>query len=70
MERSPLLPHHPFEPLRSIGSCPGEDGKGPGRTKRCGGAVMYWMRRIYAFSNAAQEGGYTNVAPCIQSDPF
>ena len=46
VERFPSAPHPPFEPLRGIGSCPGEDGKDPGRTARCGGAVMFWIGSI------------------------
>ena len=62
VERFPLLPHHPFEPLRGLGSCPGEDGKDPGRTARCGGAVKIWMNWIYAFQRRPQ-GEETNLFP-------
>src|SRR6476661_6342286 len=36
------LPRDPPQCVRSVrqpGPCPGEDGKSPGRTKACGGAV-------------------------------
>jgi len=70
--RSPsgrALPACPSPSVRAaarFGSCPGEDGKDPGRTARCGGAVMYWMCRIYALSIAAQ-GSVTNLSPLERS---
>src|SRR5919112_3564446 len=36
------LPRYPLQCVRSVrrfGPCPGEDGKSPGRTSPCGGAV-------------------------------
>src|SRR5437868_6328056 len=33
---SPVLPPQCVEPVRLLGPCPGEDGKSPGRTLRCG----------------------------------
>src|SRR6185295_8176758 len=35
----PGLPLQCVEPVRRFGPCPGEDGKSPGRTSPCGGAV-------------------------------
>ena len=43
------LPRDPLQCVRSVrqpGPCPGEDGKSPGRTSPCGGAVYFWMRPI------------------------
>src|SRR6185295_13070389 len=35
----PVFPLQCVEPVRRFGPCPGEDGKSPGRTSPCGGAV-------------------------------
>src|SRR3982750_4465215 len=43
------LPRYPLQCVRSVrlfGPCPGEDGKSPGRTTRCGQSRYVWMRLI------------------------
>src|SRR5690349_1746800 len=51
------LPRNPLQCVRSVrqpGPCPGEDGKSPGRTQRCGQSRYVWIGPIYALFARAQ----------------